>query len=164
MHRTSLGRSVFNMLREGFSQWRTTSSSKKKFNLFKWRVGFGDFNVFCGRIFMIILFFFLLNFSFRLYFSLSAFLYLASQHSISIVIHPLNISFISALFHIQSYSWHYAINRQGSERPSKNDGAFWMGAHSMSVQIKMVEKANKRNRRNEDNRHVSKRVLIQTNR
>lgn len=162
MHRTSLGRSVFNMLREGFSQWRTTSSSKKKFNLFKWRVGFGDFNVFGGRISMIILFFFF--FSFRLYFSLSAFLSLASQHSISIVIHPLNISFISALFHIQSYSWHYAINWQGSERANKKDGAFWTGAHSMSVQIKMVEKANKRNRRNEDNRHVSKRVLIQTNR
>lgn len=118
-----------------------------------WRAHFYDYSVF-----------FLLNFSFRLYFSLSAFLSLASQHSISIVIHPLNISFISALFHIQSYSWHYAINWQGSERANKKDGAFWTGAHSMSVQIKMVEKANKRNRRNEDNRHVSKRVLIQTNR
>lgn len=28
---------------------------------------------------------------------------------------------------------------------------------------KLVQKANKRNRRNEDNRHVSRRVLIQTN-
>lgn len=150
-HIQHVERWIFSMMRAATAANINNEREGKKsmFNLFKWKVGIRWFQCILWATF----FFTWFQFSISIFLPSFAFFITCIAFSIWVAHSLTECFFHKRLISHSIILMTLPLTEKG--RRTEENRAHWTRSHSMSVWIKMDGMAKKRNRRNQDNRHVS---------